>query len=192
MVDLYDIAPEGDVTLVFGATEDAQTTRIRVSSVVLSLGSPVFKAMLGPHFKEGQILKTGSQLDLPLPDDDPEIMLLICEVMHMKRVTMNQPNPERLLRLAVVVDKYDCRVALAYFICTWFQQLPAFGSDFERVNVFFAAFYFKLPEEFARLGRQIVLENSGAIVSDDLTHCEPGLEYVLGEANSVNGTRVDH
>jgi len=42
-----DIATaDGDILLVLGET------RLRVSSVILSSASPVFKAMLGPNFSE--------------------------------------------------------------------------------------------------------------------------------------------
>jgi hypothetical protein len=41
--------PSGDVMLIVGSNKG----KIQVSSKVLRLASPVFKALLGPNFKEG-------------------------------------------------------------------------------------------------------------------------------------------
>jgi hypothetical protein len=45
-----NLDPSGDVVLMLGETS------LRVSSKVLSVASPVFRAMFGPHFQEGESL----------------------------------------------------------------------------------------------------------------------------------------
>lgn len=47
---MLNIDPSGDVALVLGETS------LRVSSKVLSVASPVFRAMFGPYFQEGESL----------------------------------------------------------------------------------------------------------------------------------------
>lgn len=46
--------------------------RLRTSSHVLPLGSSVFVAMLGPHFKEGRALAEKGSVEILLPDDDAQ------------------------------------------------------------------------------------------------------------------------
>jgi hypothetical protein len=48
--------------------------RLRVSPVFLVHTSPVFKALLGFHFKEGNALAASSSVEIPMPDDDSAAM----------------------------------------------------------------------------------------------------------------------
>lgn len=102
------IDPEGDVILICGKTE------FQVSSKVLSLASPVFKALFSPSFAEGQ--PTSSKASrIQLHDDDAESMLFMCAVLHHKCAFSKGIGLERLERLAVVTDKYDvCMFSKTY------------------------------------------------------------------------------
>ena len=94
------IDPEGDVILICGEIE------FQVSSKVLSLASPVFTALFGPCFAEGQ--PTSSKPSrIQLPDDDAESMRFMCAVLHHKCASAKGIGLERLEKLAVVTDKYD-------------------------------------------------------------------------------------
>lgn len=53
------IAPDGVIT--FTLTAGGQDTIIRVSSVVLSYASPVFRSLLGPKFAEGQTERSAAR-----------------------------------------------------------------------------------------------------------------------------------
>lgn len=65
------IADEGDLILAVG--NEKKKKKMRVSSVILSMASPVSKALLGPHFREGQRLRNGtSPIEILLPDDSSE------------------------------------------------------------------------------------------------------------------------
>ena len=66
--------PEGDVILVLG------DVGLQVSSKVLSVASPVFKAMFGPHFAEGQGQASSMKpRRIKLHDDDVEAMKVLCK-----------------------------------------------------------------------------------------------------------------
>ena len=66
--------PEGDIILVLG------DVGLQVSSKVLSLASPVFKAMFGPHFAEGQGQASSTKIRrVKLHDDDVEAMKILCK-----------------------------------------------------------------------------------------------------------------
>ncbi|XP_014551553.1 hypothetical protein COCVIDRAFT_42147 [Bipolaris victoriae FI3] len=72
------LAPEGDVILVVGR----ERFRIHADSLFLKRHSTVFAALLGSNFREGQDLNTSSSKEIPLPDDDPYAMAVICATMY--------------------------------------------------------------------------------------------------------------
>ncbi|KAI7277108.1 hypothetical protein KC335_g99 [Hortaea werneckii] len=73
-----DVAADGDIILAL-----PQNLCIRVSSAVLSLVSPVFKAMLGPRFREGSESRSSSQpKEISLPEDDGIAMKHLCLLLH--------------------------------------------------------------------------------------------------------------
>lgn len=94
------IDPDGDVILVCGESE------FKVSSKVLSLASPVFKALLSPNFAEGQPTPSKASR-IQLHDDDAESMHFMSAVLHHKSASASDIGLEKLERLAVVTDKYD-------------------------------------------------------------------------------------
>ena len=62
-----DITPDGDIILIVG--QDPKT-KLRVSSACLVASSPVFAAMLGPRFREGQATGTvEKRKEIVLRDD---------------------------------------------------------------------------------------------------------------------------
>ena len=96
------IDPEGDVIFICGETE------LQVSSKVLSLASPVFNALFGPRFAEGQ-LTPSKPIRIDLHDDDAESMRLMCAVLHDESPYAHGIGLERIERLAVFTDKYGVR-----------------------------------------------------------------------------------
>ncbi|XXG99310.1 hypothetical protein Hte_005647 [Hypoxylon texense] len=103
------IAPDGDVIFVVG---DEQR-RLKVHSVFLRTVSPVFKAMLGPHFREGANLSSDRPTVIPLPDDDPEAMEVLFNVVHYRLDAVKKRyDVEEMLYMAIALDKYDLTRAL--------------------------------------------------------------------------------
>lgn len=87
------------VLFIVGADESRMS--VRVPSKVLSLASKLFKVMISRHFREGTelstadryvqprrraelITKSSSLYEVPLPDDDPDAMAIICKLIHHK------------------------------------------------------------------------------------------------------------
>ena len=103
MANVNVIDPEGDIILICGKTE------FQVSSKVLRLASPVFTALFGPDFAEGQAISSEASR-IQLHDDDAESMHFMCTVLHHKCTSANSISLEKLEKLAVVTDKYDVRL----------------------------------------------------------------------------------
>ena len=121
-----DPDPTGDVVLTIGR-EDNQK-RIKVSSSILSLVSPVFKAMFSSPFVEGRASSSENPKEVDLPDDDANAMVWLCHGLHCVDLSTEAKVPIRILEhLALLVDKYDCVGAISAWGHIWLRQ----WSDFE-------------------------------------------------------------
>ncbi|EME41816.1 hypothetical protein DOTSEDRAFT_135377 [Dothistroma septosporum NZE10] len=120
MVDQVDVAPNGDLVLII-----RDELALRVYSVILELCSPVFKAMLDPHFAEGQI--QGASADpkrIALPEDSAEGMRILCLCLHHQTDTLKQlPSHAVIQELAIVADKYGCMNAVCSVLESWLAQI---------------------------------------------------------------------
>lgn len=127
MLEHFELDPNVDLTLVVGAVEAADEEvaeqaatdgeredkiadipamkgcTMLVSRRHVATASPVFKAMLGPMWKEAD------EARIPLPDDDPSALLLLLRFAHIQ-FDMNPSVIDRALlsRIAVLCDKCDC------------------------------------------------------------------------------------
>lgn len=107
-----NIATDGDLMLLVG---EGPVAKLCVSWAALKAASPVFAAMLGPHFQEGQELGCFDKpKEVALPDDDALAMFDMCSLLHLKtpEALCNEPKAVRISSLAVVVDKYARLAAL--------------------------------------------------------------------------------
>ncbi|KAI1776672.1 hypothetical protein F4818DRAFT_440071 [Hypoxylon cercidicola] len=112
------IAPDGDVIFVVGD----EKRPLRVHSVFLRTASSVFKAMLGPHYREGANLSSDCPKVIPLPEDDPKAMEIIFNIIHFRFDAVSERyDPESVLCLAIAADKYDFTQALRLSIRDWLQ-----------------------------------------------------------------------
>ena len=111
-----DPDPDGDIKLLLGPSQ----TPIRVSSKILSLTSPVFRAMLDPRF----LSRPPSYQDLPeiaLPEDDPAAMSWMCSAVHFHDLG-DKASLSTLKRVAIVCDKYDVSAALRPWSSMWLRR----------------------------------------------------------------------
>ena len=121
----YDADPAGDLALLVGPDQ----LSIRVSSKVLSLASPVFAAMIGPKFAEGQAflgnqLSSSSPISMSLPEDDVEAMVLFCTTIHFKEYATPNVSFPVLGKLAFLCDKYDAARAVSSASEVWMSPFP--------------------------------------------------------------------
>ncbi|KAF2165590.1 hypothetical protein M409DRAFT_23883 [Zasmidium cellare ATCC 36951] len=112
------ISKNGDVVFYFPGTPtngNNKITKIRVSSAILTMTSPVFATLLGPHFREGQEPRNpSSPLEIPLPEDDLQTMSDLCLLLHHICVPefALASDLDRVVAFAVAADKWDCTEAL--------------------------------------------------------------------------------
>ncbi|KAF4996175.1 hypothetical protein FGRMN_4667 [Fusarium graminum] len=120
-LDFEGFAPEGDVIFIVQGE-----TRVRVHCVIIRHASPVFYTMLGPNFREGHTLANagGTPVEVALPEDDAEVFGW-------------DPIPATLLKICILVDKYDMKESLSLSLCHWLWQ--AFGADLKLEDVWLVA-----------------------------------------------------
>ena len=110
--------PEGDLVLVLQdpTGRDEVTHRFQVSSKHLKLASSVFKAMLSRSFRECIILQDTSTVEIELHDDDAEALAILLSIIHhqARGVTVS-PGLLLLVKIAILVDKYDLLEAIGVY-----------------------------------------------------------------------------
>ncbi|KAK4496045.1 hypothetical protein PRZ48_013314 [Zasmidium cellare] len=113
---LDKISKNGDVIFEVGE-EATPRRRILVSSAILSNASTAFAALLGPHFREGQLLasaSTNGPVTIPLPEDEPQAMSDLLRLLHLINVPELAWADDfpRIFAFALAADKWCCVDAL--------------------------------------------------------------------------------
>lgn len=104
-VKVANIDPEGDLVVAIGDNPPRYT---RISTRHITLISPVFRAMLGPDFVEGQSTHKTVRTALQLPEDDVKGMRLLFQLAHWQITDPKEIDVEAFPALLVACDKYDC------------------------------------------------------------------------------------
>lgn len=178
MVDsnVVNIAPDGDVILVVG--EDRK--RLRINSSALTFTSPVFNALFGPHFREGQQARSStSPVEIALPEDNSAAMMRICEFLHFKSPHMpSDPSHWHvcLLALAEAVDKYALATALhtqlSALLFSWLHHNKNCSNLFMVADIVAAAYLLAQAQPFKIATEMLVL------------HCKDRFSKLHGKACS--------
>lgn len=135
--------------------------------------------MLSPHFKEGSTLSAQSKVSIPLPEDDPDAMVILCKALHMRfDMRAEEISAETLLKIGVVADKYDCSLGLGVLPHYWINQQMSTANDKTRAQLFVASYLLKEPEMFQRLGYELQMKNAGRV---DIVLQEQHQPHVLGK-----------
>ncbi|KAK5726166.1 hypothetical protein LTR17_012981 [Elasticomyces elasticus] len=163
------LAEDGDVVLVIQKMQ-----RIRVSSTVLALASPVFKQMLGPHFLEGQAPRSAEQpTEIQLPEDGTWEMKVLLAWMHHHDIDidMSRCNCDAVYvtRIAAHIDKYACSSALRLTAeAVLNRRLENINSLYKTSAIFRhvawtakAAYLLGAGDLFTRCTRRLILDGIG-------------------------------
>ncbi|KAH6843381.1 hypothetical protein B0I37DRAFT_418488 [Chaetomium sp. MPI-CAGE-AT-0009] len=123
---LVSLADNGDLILDVRNLGRVKSRSFLVSSHVLIMTSPVFAAMLGPKFKEGQQLQhnvtenVAQPPTIALEEDDVDAMDFILSSIHYKADRTSKTLTAReIVEIAVQSDKYDFHSALIPWIRVW-------------------------------------------------------------------------
>lgn len=158
--ELIEIDSGGDVIFIVGC--DKLTTRLLVSSKALSLASPVFAVMFSPRFKEGSNLNSSCPSEVPLPEDDPEAMTLLCNCLHFRHDHIPRNVEFSLLKaLAILCDKYDAAKAISVWIILWLQKWEASKCEDGFEGLLAVIYALDCGEAFAKMSKKAILDQVG-------------------------------
>lgn len=117
--EVVEIAPDGDVILVIGTSDNM--IKLKVHSICLKLASKVFAAMFGPNWLEGKAVSKDDPKEVALPEDDPAAMRKICQILHQQVPARGEDEltATEIARIALVAEKYDMGLPLSPFIDDW-------------------------------------------------------------------------
>ena len=153
-MQIEKIDEEGDLLVKSGASG------FLVFSKILTLASPVFKAMLKPGFKEGnQVRSVDNLLELLLPDDDPEALRVLFRGLHF----LSKPDHfdfdmDLQFRLSQLTDKYDCAAPFVGDMVLLLRSHIRFERGVEALGkLALTAFFFNCDEEFRLLTANLVV-----------------------------------
>ena len=99
------IDQDGDVLVITGRKE------LLIASKILATASSVFRAMftLRINFLEGRTTRSPQcPYELPLPDDDPDTLESLFNILHFSNKHEVKPEADLVLNVLEVADKYDC------------------------------------------------------------------------------------
>lgn len=149
----------GDIILQVGSAPQTER-KLFVSSVQLSIASPVFVAMLDGRSSEGQALSTTVPKVLPHPDDDADPIALICNIIHRQTFEVSTAiSAGELVKVAILADKYDCVNVIPPWSIVWtisLLQKPNSGLG----HLPFTAYVFDLPDELFQVSRSMMRDSS--------------------------------
>ncbi|KAF7895304.1 hypothetical protein EAF00_007118 [Botryotinia globosa] len=167
--------PEGDVLLLLEPPEAGQVnkTKILCSSKHLGLASAVFKAMLRPNvYNEGTTLSHVGKVEIPLPEDDTEIMKILVLLIH-GRHHHSDYHPlatiDCLGQAAILVDKYQMHEATNFITAEWarsyFHASPIISHRLSDLPFLFCiTWVFNMNDEFQQVTHQMQDKTVGSII----------------------------
>ncbi|KAK4965019.1 hypothetical protein LTR42_012437 [Elasticomyces elasticus] len=162
---VVEVDPNGDVFLLCGEP-DNEVRSFRVSSYVLRLASSVFQALLGPRFREGNELATSATVEIPLPEDKPEDMEILCSILHMRHdQAASVLGTKTIMGFAMLCDKYGCAKAVQPSVELWVRDHLEAAKSYDLTNYLRAVSLLGYQDSARRVGANLIKEAAGSIVS---------------------------
>lgn len=166
-----------DLTLVVGTEDedgDAETgstgsvgsvQRVKVSSSVLRLASPVWKSMFNPS---GHFLESTAK-EVSFPDDDPTALLIVLRIAHLRfKEVPDKVSFKELVSVAVICDKYDTVSVVRPFLPRWTSSEMKISPGKE--ELIFIAWTFGYKDAFTsgvqELVRKVTIDDKGRCMFD--------------------------
>ncbi|KAM3066357.1 hypothetical protein ACMFMG_003134 [Clarireedia jacksonii] len=136
-----------------------------VSSKHMMLVSAVFKAMLqNGNFREGAALRFNGKAEVPLPEDDPDALKILVDIIHSRHKHVPKKiDLDLLTNVAILVDKYRLHEAVELYSDIWIKGLLSTvpksiqGGD-AVLQWLCISWIFELEEEFAKMSRVLMAE----------------------------------
>lgn len=118
--------------------------------------------MVGPQFKEGQRLARNQSTEINMPEDDAEAMEIMLSVIHgCNNAVLDGLDASRILRVALMADKFDCKEALAFAARVWLNCANVIDSN-QLLLLLRAAYWFDDAKSFKEISLGLMLHHRGS------------------------------
>ncbi|KAK7450359.1 hypothetical protein CaCOL14_003191 [Colletotrichum acutatum] len=112
----------GDLRLSIGGDVEDHPQDFVVCSRALGRSSPVLKAMLFGRFLESRPLEGAGEWSVELPEDSPEAMEIVLNIVHGHFNLVPEKLPlMRLYNVLTITEKYDMTVIVRPWARSWMQ-----------------------------------------------------------------------
>ncbi|KAK5204189.1 hypothetical protein LTR41_010161 [Exophiala xenobiotica] len=146
-------------------TKSSDTFEAKVSSKHLILASRVFRAMFNGNFREAVELHKQEVSKVPLPDDNPDAMVVLLNIVH----GLNKQVPRKIgetlfLDIVTLIDKYEVHEAAYLFTDIWFEDLK--WTEKTPPNLFdwiYICWVLTKASEFTNLTGTAILESQSGV-----------------------------
>lgn len=143
-----------------------EKVQMRASSKHLILASPIFRISLGSDtYSEGRILQIEGNFVLPLPDEDPDAMVILLNIIHgLSKKVPRRVDLKMLSKLAVVVNYRKMQEAVELWSDTWIENLkrdkslPNSYMPERRLPWLFIFWVFRKDKDFRNLSQRFEQE----------------------------------
>ncbi|KAK5951038.1 hypothetical protein OHC33_007791 [Knufia fluminis] len=182
-----EISRTGDIVLVVG--EDTKTAlRLRVESYMLRRASKAFDVMFGPRFGEGQNITASNPKDIPLPEDDPDMMKLVCHILHFQSsVVPGTICASDTYKLAKLVDKYFLHDAVRLALDRAFN-IEASMLSADRIQLLRAAILLQNDDYYKVVTKSMIMECNGPYSG---LYNEDGEEFTVEDHSLASALEVE-
>jgi hypothetical protein len=177
--EFVSLNDSGDRKLIVGQKEDGQRI-YKVSSVAMSMASPVWKAMFNPT---SGFLESNPDVPVEFPEDDPDALLILLWIAHLQFHEIPKSiSFSWLTELAILCDKYDSVRLLQPFIEQWISPWALLCLEPGYEAWLFIAWSFGCEQIFNLLAASLVLsielDGEGRILNSGnellVDHMPPG------------------
>ncbi|KAF2866174.1 hypothetical protein BDV95DRAFT_599183 [Massariosphaeria phaeospora] len=150
------VEPRGTLALIVGSEANGNgPCKFLVSADNVRLLSPVWAELVS---KASMIVWRLGRRQIHLPDDDPDMMLLLMRVAHLKFNTVTLDlSFEQLLQLALICNRYECTEVLRPFHEKWssLHREKILQPGFEQWM--FVAYQFGYEEDYVRIANHLAM-----------------------------------
>ncbi|KAL2849037.1 hypothetical protein BJX68DRAFT_267379 [Aspergillus pseudodeflectus] len=167
----------------------SQEVRIRVSSAHLKLASPVFKKALSGEWKEAATLKDSGSVEIETSEWDVDALLLLMRIFHCQLSDLPKKlDIERLAKLLVLVDYYECQSLLGFITEKWPTCVYSFQDVRQGMIMFWVAWTIEHTTAFSHYASEIIHHADRPITSLGL----PFPSKIIDELNKRREAILSH
>ncbi|KAH7363900.1 hypothetical protein BKA65DRAFT_446423 [Rhexocercosporidium sp. MPI-PUGE-AT-0058] len=153
---------------------NVEKVQMRVSSKHLILASPTFRTSLGSGtYPEGRTLQSEGHLVIPLPDDDPDVMIILMNIIHGHSSEVpRRLDLSMLSKIAIAVNHRRMHEAVGIWSETWIENLkrdeglPSSYTPDAVLSWLFIFWVFREAEGFRNMSGILVRESDGSLENE--------------------------